>query len=115
MYKEKEENIEIYFICYKKEEMRLVETYYDEVSGVHCWYFNSYLAYKYWKNNFKGLKIKKNAKKLFIIAASRYLLYIQENNLTSEGMNSDVLKKDLQKINKELEKIITNSEFANFI
>ena len=31
MYKEKEENVEIYFICYKKREMELVESYYDEI------------------------------------------------------------------------------------
>ena len=54
MYKSKEENVEVYFICYKKEEMDLVESYYDEVLDIHYWYFNAYLAYKYWKNNCCG-------------------------------------------------------------
>ena len=47
MYKEKTENVEVYFICYKKEEMELVETYYDEILNVHNWYFNAYLAYNH--------------------------------------------------------------------
>ena len=60
MYKSKEENVEIYFICYKKEEMELVESYYDEVLDSHCWYFNAYLAYKHWLKNFKDSCGKKS-------------------------------------------------------
>ena len=39
MYKSSSENVEVYFICYKKEEMELVDTYYDPVLNIHYWYF----------------------------------------------------------------------------
>ena len=49
------DNVEIYFICDRKEEMDLVESHYDEESNTHHWYFNAYLAYTEWKNDFKGI------------------------------------------------------------
>lgn len=59
MYQEKEENIEIYFICYKKDEMELVESYYDEILKTQYWYFNAYLAYKEWQQKIQKFKSRK--------------------------------------------------------
>lgn len=110
MYKSKEENVEIYFICYKKEEMNLVESYYDEVLDVHYWYFNAYLAYKYWLSKFKGLrKIDKISQQLLVVAASRYIIYQIENEEYKNEKEHQKLLKDLEKIQKKL-KIIINNE-----
>lgn len=106
MYKSKEENVEIYFICYKKEEMELVESYYDEVLDIHYWYFNAYLAYKYWLRNFKDLEVGQLTKDLLIVAASRYLIYKMENEEFENEKENKKIIKDLKKIQKELDRII---------
>lgn len=106
MYKSKEENVEIYFICYKKEEMELVESYYDEVLDSHCWYFNAYLAYKHWLKNFKDLRVGELTKELLIVAASRYLIYKMENNEFKNNREKKKITQDLKKIQKELDYII---------
>ena len=110
MYKSKEENVEVYFICYKKEEMDLVESYYDEVLDIHYWYFNAYLAYQSWLKKFKDLKkIGELSKQLLIVAASRYLIYKIENDEFENEKEKKKVLKDLEKINKQLE-IIINDE-----
>ena len=110
MYKSKEENVEVYFICYKKEDMELVESYYDEGLDIQYWYFNAYLAYQAWKKNFKGMKnIGYLSKQLLIVAASRYLLYMIENEEYKTKREKKIIEKDLEKIQKELE-IIINDE-----
>ena len=106
MYKSKEENVEIYFICYKKEEMELVESYYDEVLDSHYWYFNAYLAYKHWLKNFKDLRVGELTKELLIVAASRYLIYKMENNEFKNNREKKKITQDLKKIQKELDYII---------
>ena len=106
MYKSKEENVEIYFICYKKEEMELVESYYDEVLDIHYWYFNAYLAYKYWLKKFRGLNVGKLSKQLLVVAASRYLLYQIENEENKSQKKKYM--KDLAKIQKQLDIIIND-------
>ena len=106
MYKSKEENVEIYFICYKKEEMELVESYYDEVLDIHYWYFNAYLAYKHWLKNFKDLRVGELTKELLIVAASRYLIYKMENNEFKNNREKKKITQDLKKIQKELDYII---------
>ncbi len=108
MYKSSTENVEVYFICYKKEEMELVDTYYDEVLDVHYWYFNAYLAYKYWKNKFKGLELGDIAKMLLIVAASRYIIYALDEKEYKNDKEYKRLLKDLHKIEPILEKIINN-------
>jgi len=74
MKKEETDNVEIYIICDRKEEMDLVESYYNEKSNTHYWYFNAYLAYIEWKNNFKGIE-GELAIALLTVAASKYLIY----------------------------------------
>lgn len=106
MYKSKEENVEVYFICYKKEEMELVESYYDEVLDIRYWYFNAYLAYKYWLRNFKDLRVGELTKELLIVAASRYLIYKMENNEFKNNREKKKITQDLKKIQKELDYII---------
>ena len=113
MYKSKEENVEVYFICYKKEEMELVESYYDEILNIHYWYFNAYLAYQYWKNHFKGLSAGELSKKLLIVAASRYLIYMLENKEYKSSKECKILKKDLEKIDKELKIIIEDEQILS--
>ena len=108
MYKSKEENVEVYFICYKKEEMELVESYYDEVLDVHCWYFNAYLAYQYWLKKFRGPNIGDLSKQLLVVAASRYLLYKIENEEYESESQKKKYMKDLAKIQKQLEIIIND-------
>lgn len=110
MYKDKTENVEVYFICYKKEEMPLLETYYDEILYIHYWYFNAYLAYKYWQNNFKKLKLKQTSKNLLIVAASRYLLYCLENNEFQNDKEKNRILKDLEKIRKDLKNIMNEDD-----
>lgn len=105
MYKKETENIEVYFICYKKEEMDLVETYYDEILDIHYWYFNSYLAYKYWQKKFKNMEIGELSKNLLIVAASKYLIYCIENKKYQTKKEYQKLLKDMSKIKIELVKI----------
>ena len=106
MYKIKEENVEVYFICYKKEDMDLVESYYDEVLDIHYWYFNAYLAYKLWKKKFKGLEVQELSKQLLVVAASRYLIYVIENEEFKTPKEYNKIVRDLDKIQKELTIII---------
>ena len=106
MYKDSSENVEVYFICYKKEEMDLVDTYYDPVLDIHYWYFNAFLAYKYWQNNFKGLELGKIAKMLLIVAASRYIIYVLENKEYKTAKEHKRLLKDLEKIEPKLQKVV---------
>lgn len=110
MYKEKEENVEVYFICYKKEEMELVETYYDEILDIHYWYFNAYKAYDLWKKKFKGLKSGNISKMLLTVAASRYLLYKLENKAFKSDKEYKIILKDLEKIEPELKQIIEENK-----
>ena len=107
MYKSKEENVEVYFICYKKDEMDLVESYYDEVLDIHYWYFNAYLAYKYWKKHFRGLEAGELSKQLLVVAASRYLLYKIENEEFKTPREYNKAVRELEKIQKELNYIIS--------
>ena len=110
MFKVKIENVEIYFICYKKEEMELVEFYYDEILDINYWYFNAYLAYKYWLKNFKDLKAGKLTKQLLIVAANHYLIYMIENKKYKNKKERKKLTKDLKKIEKELNYIINDDQ-----
>ena len=112
MYKSKTENIEVYFICYKKE-MNLVESYYDEILDIHYWYFNAYLSYKYWKQSFKNYDLGEITKQLLTVGASRYILYQLENGEYKNKREYNKLTKDLALIEKELEKIITEEELIN--
>ncbi len=115
MYKFETENIEIYFICYKKEEMELIENYYDPVLDVHNWYFNCYLAYKYWQKDFQKLKMGELARKLLIIAASRYIIYTLENEKYHNNKEYQRLLKDLKIIDPELQEIIHETSFLKDI
>lgn len=110
MYKNKVENVEVYFICYKKEEMDLVETYYDEVLDIHCWYFNAYLAYKYWKRKYKNLEIGEMSKNMLTVAASRYLIYCIENKVYKNEKEHQRILKDMKKIELSLQKIINEND-----
>ena len=106
MYKDKVENIEIFFICYKKEEMGLIETYYDEVLNINCWYFNCFLAYKYWKKRFKLLNYNKIYKMLLIVAASKYILYMIENKEYKSEKEYKNYIKELNRIQPKLKLIV---------
>ena len=110
MYQEKEENIEIYFICYKKDEMELVESYYDEILKTQYWYFNAYLAYKEWRKKFRNLKVEKLTKQLLTLAASRYLIYKMENQQYKNAKEEKRILKDLESIQKELKIIMEEGE-----
>ena len=111
MYKNVTENIEVYFICQRREDMNLIETYYDEELDIHYWYFNSYLAYKSWKNKFKDLKPSKMLKNILTIAASRYLLYRIETSDYKTKKEETKLQKELEKISPDLERIIKELDF----
>ena len=106
MYKEVAENVEVYFICYKKEEMELIETYYDEVLDIHCWYFNCYLAYKYWKNRIIKFKFNKIYRMLLTVAASKYIFYIIENKKYKNEKEYKKYLKELKKLQPKLKSII---------
>lgn len=110
MYQEKEENIEIYFICYKKDEMELVESYYDEILKTQYWHFNAYLAYKKWRKKFRNLKVEKLTKQLLTLAASRYLIYKIENQEYKNEKEEKRILKDLENIQKELKIIMEEGE-----
>jgi len=107
--KKETDNVEIYFICDRKEKMDLIESYYDEELNIHYWYFNAYLAYESWKNNFKGIE-GELAKMLLTVAASRYLIYrIEEDDYeTDEELKQ--IQADMQKINPKLEEIINENK-----
>ena len=79
MYKYSDDNMEMVFINYKDENMELMEFYYDPILDKNYIYINGYLAYKYWKVNFKYLNITKIAKKLLTLSAKLYLEYINSN------------------------------------
>ncbi len=116
MFKSETEKVEVYFICYKKDEMELVETYYDELLDTHCWYFNAYLAYNYWKSNFKDLDLKETSRNLLVVAASRYLIYCFNNNRYKNIKEKNKILKDLEKIQVELKSIMNQDELiANII
>lgn len=110
MCKEKEENVEIYFICYKKREMELVESYYDEILNTQYWYFNAYLAYKEWKKKFKNLHVEKLTKDLLTLAASRYLIYQIENHKYKNAKEERKILKDLESIEEEINIIIAEGK-----
>lgn len=113
MYKSETENIEIYFICYKKGEMELIETYYDPILDIHSWYFNAYLAYKYWKKEFKKIKMGDMAKNLLTIAASKYIIYsLEKENYRSQKEYLELLK-DSKIIEPELKRIIEETSFLD--
>ena len=109
MFKEKDGNVEVYFICYKKKEMGLVESYYDEILNIHYWYFNAYLAYKCWKKKFRGLKMGRIGKMLLTVAASRYLLYMLENGEELNNKERSLIVNDLKKIEPILQKIVNKN------
>lgn len=110
MYKEKTENVEVYFICYKKEKMNLVESYYDEILNIHCWYFNAYLAYKYWKKGFRKLEIGYLGKLLLTVAASKYLLYKIDNKDYKNEKDLNKILKELKIIEPILQEIIKEND-----
>ena len=104
MYKKNEDNVEVYFICDRKENMGLVETYYDKKTNTHYWYFNAYLSYENYKNNFKDLKIGGLTKSLLMAAASRYLLYRLETGDYKDKEEYNLLVKELKKIKPKINK-----------
>ena len=110
MYKEKNGNIEIYFICYKGEEMDLIENYYDEILDIHEWYLNSFLAYKYWKNKFKNITLDDIAKMFLTIGASRYISYKIENNEYKNINEKNRLVKDLKSIKAKLKLVLNENK-----
>lgn len=103
------ENVEIYFICDKKTEMDLAESYYDKESNTHHWYFNAYLAYHEWKNEFKGID-GDMTKVLLTVAASKYLIYCIDNKKYETIDELKQIKKDLRKINPKLKKIVKENK-----
>jgi len=110
MYKEKTENVEVYFICYKKEEVDLVETYYDEVLDIHYWYFNAYLAYLAWKEKFKKLEIGELSKILLTVAASRYLIYQVENKKYESKKEYKQILREIDKIEPQIKQIMEENK-----
>ena len=112
MYKNEFENIEIYFLC-EKTEQEIVEVYYDEQKDTHYWYFNTYPCYLKWKTKFKGLKLQKLTKNLLIIAASRYIISTIENEDYHNAQEYQALINDLNKIEPEIKKIITENEILS--
>ena len=109
MYKYLKGNIAMYFICYKNGRMKLIETYYDPILKVYNWYFNAYLAYKYWCKDFRGLHIDKYMKIFLTIGASRYLIYLIQNYNWNNKKYVNYLDK-LHKIELILKKYISNEE-----
>ena len=109
MKKEETDNVEIYFICDRKEKLDLIESYYEKKTNTHHWYFNAYFAYEKWKNNFKDIK-GDLAKMLLTVAASRYLIYrIEQKDYISKEELAEI-KKDLKKINPKLKKIMNENK-----
>ncbi|MCI8670864.1 MAG: hypothetical protein HFI36_02360 [Bacilli bacterium] len=111
MYKEDTENVEVYFICNKKHKMELIETYYDEVLDIHSWYFNTYLAYQYWKQDFKTLELGDISRMLLTVAASRYIIYSLETKEYKNKKEHQRLLSDLSTIEPQIENIIKINDF----
>ena len=109
MKKDETDNVEIYFICDRKEGMELIESYYDEKLNTHYWYFNAYLAYKAWKAEFKDIE-GDLAKILLTVAASRYLIYRIEHEDYETEEELKQIKKEMKKINPKLERIIQENK-----
>ena len=109
MYKNEFENVEVYFICDERE-MNLIDVYYDEINDIHNWYINAHLAYKHWQTNFKNMPIGDLTKSLLTVAASRYLLYIIENDLAKTKKEYKKCLQDLNKIETNLNTIIKENE-----
>lgn len=106
MYKNEYENVEIYFLCDKREDMELIETYYDPVLDVHNWYFNCYLCYIYWQDDYKDLTLGPITKYLLTTAASKYIMYILEEKKYQTKKEYRKFRKDLSSIDKELKSVI---------
>ena len=80
MYKEKYKDLEIFLLCYKREDMDLIESYYDPVLQIYYLYFNAYKAYLSWKNNFEDINFDKNkAKKILTFIAKEDMLKIEKD------------------------------------
>lgn len=109
MKREETDNVEIYFICDKKEEMDLVESEYNQELNTHYWYFNAYLAYIEWKNGFKGVE-GELAKTLLTVAASKYLIYKVEKKEYRTKEEFKQIKKDLRIINPKLKQILKENK-----
>lgn len=109
MKKEDADNVEIYFVCDRKEKVELIESYYDEESNTHYWYFNAYLAYEAWKNNFKGID-GELAQMLLTVAASRYLIYRIDQKDYNSKKELKQIKKEMKKINPRLDEIIKENQ-----
>lgn len=107
--KEETDNVEIYFICDRKEDLDLIESYYNEDSNTHYWYFNAYLAYEAWKDNFKGID-GELAQMLLTVAASRYLIYRIDNKDYETKEELKQIKREMKKINPKLDKIIKENK-----
>lgn len=113
MKKEETDNVEIYFICDRKEKLDLIESNYDEQLNIHYWYFNCYLAYEAWKNNFKDIE-GDLGKMLLTVAASRYLIYRIDKKDYKTKKELKEIKREMKKINPRLDKIIKeNNIFSN--
>ncbi len=104
MYKIETENVAIYFICYKKGEMDLIETYYDPITKTDNWYFNAYIAYKLWKKHFKNTDYSKLFKMLLTVGASRYIMYVIENHQYQNKNEYHKYMQDLKRIEPIIEK-----------
>lgn len=115
MFKDKTENVEVYFICYKKEDMELVETYYDEVLDTHCWYFNAYLAYENWKNKFKDINLTEISKMFLTVAASRYVVYCLENGEYKNNKEKKRLTSDLEKMAPTIKEIANEDGITSYL
>lgn len=109
MKKEETDNVEIYFICDRKKGLKLVESSYDEKTNTHYWYFNAYLAYEAWKNNFQEIE-GELAKMLLTVAASRYLIYRIDNKDYQSKEELKKLKREMKMINPRLDKIIKEND-----
>ncbi len=109
MYKDDLENVEIYFLCDRKD-MDLVDVYYDRDLNIHYWYFNAHLAYLHWKNGFKNMPLGELTKMLLTVAASRYVLYQIENELYKNKREYKVLVKDLTKLEPLIKDFIQENE-----
>ncbi len=112
MYKEKFGDVVIYIICYKKEEMELVEGYYDEILNEYCLYFNGYLAYVNWLNNFSNYKkLKDKVKILLTYIAFKYILYQINNNDFKSNYDYLKLKYELNIIEPNIKEILLGSKY----
>ena len=113
MYKNEFENVEVYFICDERKDMGMVDVYYDEINDIHNWYINAHLAYLHWKTGFKNMPIGDLTKGLLTVAASRYLLYVIENDLAKNKKEHKQYVMDLNKIEEGLSHIIQENEILS--